>query len=102
MAADVLGAIVNFGGAFEIVMQNARRNIIGENGPDGCGPLFVVEGMLAGGDFAPAGKAFGNHFDQHYEALIGAAEAGLKEMHQRHLDLAENDAVYSEGHDENR
>jgi len=38
MAADVLGTIVDLGGAFEIVMQNARRNIIGENGPDGCGP----------------------------------------------------------------
>src|SRR5579872_7232517 len=102
MAADVFGAPIDFVGALEIVMQNARRYVIGENGPDGCGPLLVIEGMFAGGDFAPAGEAAGNHFDQNDGALVGAAEAGLKEMHQRHLDLAEDDAVYSEGHDENR
>src|SRR5665213_437046 len=56
MAADVLGAGVDFGGALEIVMENTRRDIIGEDGPDGCGPLLVIEGMFAGGDFAPAGE----------------------------------------------
>jgi len=64
--------------------------------------VFVIEGMFAGGDFAPSREASGDHFDQDDGALEGAAKAGLKEMHQRHLDLAENDAVYSEGHDENR
>ena len=93
MAADVLGTIVDFGGALEIVMQNARRYIIREDGPDRRGPFFVIERMFAGGDFAPAGEAAGGHFDQDDGALIGAAETGLKEMHQRHLDLTENDAV---------
>src|SRR6185312_16312491 len=54
MAADVFRAGIDFAGGFEIMMQYARRNIIAENGPDGCRPLFVIEGMLAGGDFAPA------------------------------------------------
>ena len=93
VAADVGGAAVDFGGAFEIVVQDARGDVIAQQGPDGCGPLFVVERIFAGGDFAPAGKAVGNHFHQNDGALVGAAEAGFEEMHQRHADLAENDAV---------
>ena len=93
VAADVRGQRVDVRGAGEIACRAraARRNR--EDEPDGIGPLLVVERIFAGGDFAPSGDAFAGHFDQDDVAAVGAAEAGLEEVHQRHADLAQRDAV---------
>ena len=92
VTADVRAARADFGRASKIVMQHARRDIIAQDQPGRFGPLFVVERILARGDFAPAGNAAADDFHQHDAALGGPAEAGLKEMHQRHPDFAQRDS----------
>ena len=84
-------ARADFGRALESVIQHARRGIVAQDQPRRFGPLLVVERILAGGDFAPAGNAAARDFDQDDVALGGPAEAGLEEMHQRHPDLAQRD-----------
>ena len=42
----------------EFAAEHARRDVIAQDRPRGIGPLLVVERVLAGGDFAPAGEAF--------------------------------------------
>ena len=92
MAADVRCAIGDLRRAFEIVFENARRRVIANDQPGGSRPFFVIERIFAGGDFAPSGEAIGDHLDQHHVTLLGPAEAGLEKVHQRHADLAQDDA----------
>ena len=47
-------------------------------------------------------KPSDDDLDQHHVAFIGAAEAGLEEMHQRHPDLPQNDSFYLESHVANK
>src|SRR5262249_31465428 len=64
-----------------------------ENGPDRPRPLLVIERVLPGGDLAPSGKPIGGDLHQDDVARIRAGKAGLKEMHQRHADLAKDNLV---------
>jgi len=57
---------------------------------------------LTGGDFAPAGNAVRHDLDKDDRAAAGPAEAGLKEMHQRHFESVQANRVYLEGHCEKR
>src|SRR5262249_37762242 len=70
-------------------------NVIAHDQPRRIGPLLVIERILAAGDFAPAGKAVGDHLCDNNLPLGGAAETGFEEMHQRHADFAEHDPFYS-------
>ena len=92
MAADVRRQRIDVLGAGEVAADDARRRVIPQNHPGRCGPLFVVKGILAGRHLAPARNAIASHFHQDHVALVGAAEAGLEEVHQRHADLPQRDA----------
>jgi len=93
VAANVGQQRIDVGGAGQLAAQHARDGVIAQQGPRGASPLLVVEGVLAGGDFTPAGDAIALGLDQDHVALGGAAETGLEEMHQRHADLAQRNAV---------
>ncbi len=63
VAANVFGAGVDFARVGELVFEDARRNVIDEQRPDGAGPFLVIERIFAGGDFAPAGNIAREGFD---------------------------------------
>ena len=93
MPADMRTAIGDLRGTRERKLQQPRSHIIPHDHPSRIGPFFVVEGVLAGGDFTVPGEAVAMGFDQNDVARVGAGEAGLEEVHQGHADLAERDAV---------
>ena len=92
----------DFGGAQQLAAEHARDGVIAQDQPGRIGPLLVVERVLAGGHFAPAGDAVAVHFHQDDVALGGAAEAGLEKVHQRHADLPQRDAFDFHGHGSSR
>ncbi len=88
VTANVRGSRVHVRRALEVVIQHARRNVIAQDQPRRIGPFFVVKRILAGGALRPIPKRRrSSSFHQDDVAFGGAAEAGLKEMHQRHPDL---------------
>ena len=93
VAADVGGQREDVFGGMQRLAEHARSDVIVQDAPGGGGPLLVVEGILAGGDFAPAGDAVAGDFHQNDVAAVGAGKAGFEEVHQRHADLAQDDAV---------
>src|ERR1035437_3318238 len=93
VTADVFGQGEDVFGGIQRFAEHARGDVIVENAPGGGGPLLVVEGVFAGGDFAPTGDAVAGDFHQNDVTAVGAGKAGFEEMHQRHADLAQGDAV---------
>ena len=93
VAADVGRERRHRFGSRQVFAGNARGGVVAQDGPGGFGPLLVIEGVLPRGDLAPAGDAAAGRFHQDHLAFVGAAEAGLEEMHQRHADLPQDDAL---------
>src|SRR5450759_3984266 len=102
VAPDVGGQGEDVFGSVERFAEHARRDVIVQDAPGGGGPLFVVEGVFAGGDFAPAGDAVARDFHQNDVTAVGAGKAGFEEVHQGHADLAQGDAVEFHGHGSRR
>ena len=93
VAADVFGEREDIAGGRERLAEHARRHVVLQDGPRRGGPLLVIKGIFAGRDFAPSGDAVGGDFDEDDVAAVGAAEAGFEEVHQRHADLVQHNAV---------
>src|ERR1035437_8062059 len=62
VAADVGGQGEDVFGSLDRFAEHARGDLIVQDAPGGGGPLLVVEGVFAGGDFAPAGDAVARDF----------------------------------------
>jgi hypothetical protein len=54
---------------------------------------MAVKRRLARGHFTPTGQAIGVNPHQNDAARGGAAKAGLKKIHERHLNFAKFDVV---------
>ena len=102
VAADVGGQGEHVFSGIERFAKHPRGHVIVQDAPGGNGPLLVVEGVFAGGDFAPAGGAAAGDFHQDDVAAVGARKAGFEEVHQGHADLAQHDAVEFHGHGSSR
>src|ERR1700689_370039 len=102
MSANVRSACSGFLRARQFMPEHPRRDVIANDEPRRFGPLLVIKRIFARGDFAPAGNAVGNYFNQNNLALIGSPETGLEKMDQRHPDLAQRDSLYFDSHGDNR
>ena len=92
MAADVPQPGRHIVSTRELLTDDTRGTVVAHNGPCRSSPLFVVKRVFPGGDFAPTGNAVRYYFDQDNVAFVSAAEAGFKEVNQRHPHLAQMNA----------
>src|SRR5215472_2748101 len=70
--------------------QKRRRQIFLHRIPGRINRLFAVKRILSGNALAPAFRAVSMHGQEQDAALRGATKAGFKEMHQRHMNLAQS------------
>ena len=66
---------------------------IAQDVPGGFRRLFAVNGRFARGHFPPPGNAVRVNAHENDTTHRGAPKAGLKKMHQRHLDFVKFDMV---------
>jgi hypothetical protein len=87
----------DIGAAREALAQESGAELGGDGIPRSIDRFFVVIRMLAGDALAPDVKPLRVEGDEQDAALVGAAEAGLKKMHERHADLAQGDGINLHG-----
>src|SRR5579871_143735 len=72
------------------IFSQKRRSKIALRGIPGCiNRLFTIERVFTRDAFSPAFRPVRMNGEQKDAAFRGAAKAGLKEMHQRHMDLTQ-------------
>ncbi len=96
MAANRLEQIRTFASAREHRLQQARRQLGLGDDPGRVDHLVAEVGVLPGDPLAPGGQAVGLELDQQDASARGEAEARLKRIRQRHVDLAQVNGIYLE------
>src|SRR4029434_5639649 len=93
VAADRLERRKHVAGMLELDAEDARRDELGDDVPDGVVGFRAVVRILFGDAFAVAADAVA--VDAHEDAMlvVDASEAGLEEMYERKLQQAQLEAV---------
>ena len=71
--------------------QNCRRKILFDSWPGAFRPFGTVVRVFAGDRLGPAVPTVAVYGHQEDAAAVGAAEAGLKKMDERHANFAQRD-----------
>ncbi len=88
VAADLPEDIRATSSAFNIRIEQTGAEFVLDHEPGRVDRLVAEVGVFAGDALAPCGEAFRLELYKKYAAARGQAEAGLKWMGQRHVDLA--------------
>ena len=84
-------------GGVDALAQQRGDQILRQRRPGALDPLAAVKGIFADHTFAPAVDAFAVDGDQQNAAAVGAAEARLEKVDERHLNFAECDGFNFHG-----
>ncbi len=93
VAAHLLEEFGTTAAALHIGLEQPRSQFGLGDDPGGVDHLVAEVGVFAGDALAPGGQAVGFELDQQDAAAGGQAEAGLKRMSQRHIDLAQVNGI---------
>src|SRR5579863_2661426 len=87
------------GGGRKGPSQQRGGEVVLDGWPGGFQPFRTVIGIFAGHTFPPTVNPVTMRSDEKNASAVGAAKAGLEEMHERHLKFAERDGFKFHKHE---